>query len=236
MLNLEAYLVARAGKMNAARALIERTVELANRLGLEESAAAAIAGQAMQEAYVGERERAVTAAGSAMDLFESRDALPFATFALGFSGEAAEAERWLDAMASRYPRDTLLNEVWIPATRAAIALHDGRPRDGLSLLENARKYERAQQEVIYLRALLLQAAGSYDEAVAEFDLLQDLPDVNWPRLERPLALLGRGRVLAAAGQTAEARIAYQEFLDRWAEADEDVPILIEAKAELEALP
>jgi hypothetical protein len=46
-----------------------------------------------------------------------------------------------------------------------------------------------------------------------------------------LAHLGLGRAYALAGDTSKAKSAYQDFLALWKDADPDVPILKEAKAE-----
>jgi hypothetical protein len=46
-----------------------------------------------------------------------------------------------------------------------------------------------------------------------------------------LAHLQLGRAYAVAGDTAQAKSAYQDFLNLWKVADPDIPILKEAKAE-----
>jgi len=69
------------------------------------------------------------------------------------------------------------------------------------------------------------------EAAAEFERLVGLPDVGLPLIERPLSYLGLARTYALGGDLTEARRAYQAFFDSWQEADEDIPILVEARAE-----
>jgi hypothetical protein len=46
-----------------------------------------------------------------------------------------------------------------------------------------------------------------------------------------LAHLGLARAYAMAGDTGKTRIAYQDFLTLWKDADPDIPILQQAKAE-----
>jgi predicted Zn-dependent protease len=46
-----------------------------------------------------------------------------------------------------------------------------------------------------------------------------------------LARLGLARAYALQGDTAKAHAAYQDFLTLWDDADPDIPILKEAKAE-----
>jgi hypothetical protein len=41
----------------------------------------------------------------------------------------------------------------------------------------------------------------------------------------------RGRALVKAGRISEAKEAYERFLTLWKDADQDIPLLIQAKAE-----
>jgi tetratricopeptide (TPR) repeat protein len=84
---------------------------------------------------------------------------------------------------------------------------------------------------IYLRgqAYLMLYNGS--AAAAEFQKMIDHRGIvlNFPL--GALAHLGLARAYALAGDTAKARTAYQDFLTLWKDADPDIPILQQAKAE-----
>jgi hypothetical protein len=88
-------------------------------------------------------------------------------------------------------------------------------------------------EPIYLRgqAYLMQHNGS--AAVGEFQKIIDHPGITKTEeaVVGPLAVLGLARAYALEGATVKSRTAYQDFLTRWKDADPDIPILKEAKAE-----
>ncbi|MFB3153047.1 MAG: tol-pal system YbgF family protein [Candidatus Acidiferrales bacterium] len=84
---------------------------------------------------------------------------------------------------------------------------------------------------IYLRAQAYLRLGRTGEAATEFQKIIDHRSINAFSVVHPLARLGLARAHAQAGRTAEARRAYQDFLALWKDADPDIPILQEAKAE-----
>jgi eukaryotic-like serine/threonine-protein kinase len=74
-------------------------------------------------------------------------------------------------------------------------------------------------------------ANYHDHTMAESGLLlgQTMLVQNEPI--GVLVNLGLGRAYAMEGETAKAKSAYQEFLALWKDADPDIPILKQAKAE-----
>lgn len=68
-------------------------------------------------------------------------------------------------------------------------------------------------------------------AAAEFQKILDHPGAVVDEPIGALAHLGLGRAYALSGDTAKAQAAYQDFLAPWKDADTDIPILKEAKAE-----
>ena len=85
--------------------------------------------------------------------------------------------------------------------------------------------------VLYLRGYALLAGGQSKEAAAEFQRIIGLPGIVLNTPVGPLAHLGLGRALAARGDPATARTAYQDFFALWKDADPDIPILKQAKVE-----
>lgn len=75
------------------------------------------------------------------------------------------------------------------------------------------------------------AAGENAKAVAEFEKLLDLR--GWPDWElfAPLAQLGLARAYAMQGDRDESRKGYDDFFTTWKDADPNIPILRQAKAE-----
>jgi hypothetical protein len=87
---------------------------------------------------------------------------------------------------------------------------------------------------IYLRGEAYLAPGQ-DSAAAEFQKIIDHPGVVWNCATGALAHLELGRAYALAGDKTKARAAYQDFLTLWKDADPDIPVLKEAKAEFAKL-
>ena len=156
--------------------------------------------------------------------------------ALALCGELGQAQALADELLRRNPRDTLVNDVWVPALQAAIEIHRGNPAKVTQLLQSTSRYEAATFSwPAYLRGLayLQQRAGT--EAMAEFQKILDNRGWDIPNILYPLSHLGLARAAALTGETAKARRAYQDFFALWREADPDLPILQEARREYETL-
>jgi len=129
--------------------------------------------------------------------------------------------------------------VQLPAVRAAIALQHDQPERAVELLATASPYERAYPEVAYLRGVAYLRLREGAKAAAEFEKILDHKGANWGSdWQHPnwaqfysLSYLGLARGSALAGDPANARKAYQGFLNRWKDADPDIPMLKQAKAE-----
>jgi eukaryotic-like serine/threonine-protein kinase len=163
--------------------------------------------------------------------------------ALAMCGDTAQAEQLAGETSKLFPNGTLWNAVHLPAIRAAIALKRDQFANAVELLASASPYERAYPEVAYLRGLAYLDLRKGTEAAAEFEKILDHKGANWGSdWQHPywgqfysLSYLGLARASALAGDTAKARAAYQEFLTLWKDADPDIPILVQAKAEFAKL-
>jgi predicted Zn-dependent protease len=133
-----------------------------------------------------------------------------------------------------------LYPAYLPSIRAAIELNREQPAKAIELLQSAAQYERAYADVVYLRGLAYLHARQGAEAAAEFQKILDHKAANWEDTRGrgtnggpyyPLSYAGLARAAALAGDTARARKAYQDFLALWKDADPDIPILKEARAE-----
>jgi hypothetical protein len=83
---------------------------------------------------------------------------------------------------------------------------------------------------------VLLAAHRGGDAAREYQKMIDSPNLMQNSPLAPLARLGLARAYAAAGDTPKAKAAYQDFFSRWKDADPDIPVLVEAKAEYAKLP
>jgi len=120
-----------------------------------------------------------------------------------------------------------------------IALNRGQPEESVELLASASPYERSYIEAVYLRGLAYLRMHKGAKAAAEFQRIVDHKGASWgatwvhPNWGQYYSLshLGMARASALAGDTAKARRAYQDFFELWKDADSDVPVLKQAKAE-----
>jgi predicted Zn-dependent protease len=158
-----------------------------------------------------------------------------AAVALARSGDATRAEKLADELTKRFPLDTMINRYWIPTIRASIEIHRGNPAKAIDLLQPVAPYDLARPFVgmypVYIRGdayLLLRRGG---EAAAEFQKILDHRGIRVNEPIGALAHLGLARAYALQGDTGKARATYQDFLALWKDADSDIPILKQAKAE-----
>jgi tetratricopeptide (TPR) repeat protein len=159
--------------------------------------------------------------------------------ALAMCGDAAQARKLAAETSKLSPNDTVLNAVQLPAIRAAIELKADQPAKALELLASASPYERAYPEVAYLRGLAYLRLKNGAGAAAEFRKILDHKGANWGSTwQHPnwgqfysLSYLGMARGSALTGDTAKAKKAFQDFLELWKDADPDIPVLKQAKAE-----
>ena len=161
----------------------------------------------------------------------NRGAVLQAALALALTGDAARAEQIAADLGSRFPVDTRLHATTIPTVRASIELTRKNPQRAIDLLNPARPYDRRELTSLYLRGLALMQTGSAAEAAAEFQKVIDRRTVDESSVLYPLAHLGKARAAALTGDMAASRKFYEDFLALWKNADPDIPILKEAKAE-----
>jgi hypothetical protein len=143
----------------------------------------------------------------------------------------------MDDLDRRFPTNTLLHAIDFSAIRAGIALNEGNGEKAVEMLKPAKPYDRGNMGITYLRGMAYLKTKSAPEAAAEFQRILDQPTSAFLTSGiGPLAHLGIARAAAIAGDTDRSRKAYQDFFGLWKDADPDIPILKQAKAEYDALP
>jgi serine/threonine protein kinase/Flp pilus assembly protein TadD len=228
------------GHRRQARALFERAIAAARRDNSRENAAKFIVYEALLEAEFGDSRRAIDSANSAVKSLPSRDLKIMTALSLARAGSMKRAQMLADELAKTYPSDTVLNFYWLPIIRSAIELDQDRPAGAISALQAATSYETGQPPEsggqgtlypAYLRGQAYLRLRRADQAATEFQKLLDHPGcvMNFPL--GALAHLQIGRADAMGADSAKAKRAYEEFFKLWKDADSDIPILKEAKAE-----
>jgi serine/threonine protein kinase/tetratricopeptide (TPR) repeat protein len=239
MLYYQSETAACAGQFAKAQELSRRAAESAQRADEKETAAGYQAEASLRAALVGDMAFAKQRAQAALALSDGGDVKAMSAIALGLAGDSASAMRVADDLNKRLPEDTIVQFDYLPMIRAAVALHNGDAERATAALAPAAPYElgAASQNLnfllypVYLRGEANLAAKQGTAAAAEFRKILDHSGVVLNEPIGALAQLGLGRAYALAGDSGKARTAYQDFLALWKNADPDVPILKQAKAE-----
>ena len=222
------------GQLLKAGELVQRSVQVSDRLGFKETSADTQAAFAVVQARVGNAAKAKELAASSSALAHGRTNLEPVALALAMTGDVVRAQAIADDLGHRFPDDTLLHQVIIPSVRALAAMNNKNPDAAVQLLKSATPYEFGNAMAMsptYVRGLAYLQAKRGPEAVTEFQKIVDRPGIDPMGLIHPLAKLGMGRAYVITGDTAKARAAYQDFFALWKDADADVPILKEARTE-----
>jgi len=145
-----------------------------------------------------------------------------------------------DDLGTRFPEDTIVRFNYMPTLLAQIALSRGEALKAIEVLQTAAPHELGAHGAsgfftnlypVYVRGDAYLAAHQGSEAAAEFQKILDHRGIALNSPIGALAHLGLARAYAMQGDTAKAKVAYQDFLTLWKDADPDIPILKEAKAE-----
>ena len=229
------------GKLNNARELTRRAMDSAEHNDAKESAASYQAASALREVEMGNREQAREDAKAALKLAPNRDVRAMAALALARAGDTAGAETLAAELDKGFPLDTVVQRYWLPTIRAAVRLERKDPNRAVEILKETSAMELGGPNnfvvlpPVYVRGEAYLALGEGDRAATEFQKFIDHRGVvaNFPW--GALARLGLARAYAMQGDTVKAKAAYQDFLTLWKDADPDIPILKQAKAEYATL-
>lgn len=149
--------------------------------------------------------------------------------ALSVAGQSDEASRLLEELLAARPKDTLLKHLWAPTIKAALWLQAGKVKEAVEELEITERLEKAGEFVPqYLRGLALLELDRNRDAAREFDKILSFRGEAPLSSLYPLALLGKARAL-------KDKAEYEKYFEIWKDADKDMPALVAAMAEYEAL-
>jgi eukaryotic-like serine/threonine-protein kinase len=241
LLSMQSDTEAYAGRFHNARELSRQAADSAIRNDKKETAAEWLLNAALREAEIGTPQQARAQTSSAMSLASSRDARVLTALTFARSGDAARAQTIADELSRSAPANTLLNCYWLPTIRATLELSRHHPDNAIRLVQAASPCELGEPNPqvqiggtlypAYVRGQAYLENGRGQQAVAEFQKLLDHRGVVQNFVLGALVHLQIGRAYFAMGDTVKARVQYQEFLTLWKDADPDIPILKEAKAE-----
>ncbi len=225
----ESQAAASRGQLKKSRELAQQALDSAKKFDLQPAAALVAAVRGVVENWIGDTAAARSWSTQALDL--SHDQLVWAAASLALAGDSARPEKVIDAEGKRRPKDTFLQQDWIPQVRAAIEIKHANPAAAVEALKRAELLEPNDIGPTFYRGLAYLSMKSGKEAAAEFRKITDRKSINALSPVHPISQLELARSLALAGDIAGARTAYQDFFAQWKDADPDIPILVAAKAE-----
>jgi eukaryotic-like serine/threonine-protein kinase len=229
------------GRMREFRELMRR-VDMAARPSKQEELKGAFEGFAAEsEALYGNPENAKRYASEALARSMGRDVEGIGAEALALAGDRGRAQALANDLDKRFPEGTLVQSNYLPSIRATLALQRNDPARAVDVLQVAVPYELGYSDTcnalypVFLRGQAFLAARQGPEAAAEFQKILDHPGTVLNEPIGALAHLEIARAYALEGDTPKAQASYQDFFALWKDADSDVPVLKQAKAEFAKL-
>jgi tetratricopeptide (TPR) repeat protein len=243
VLQYEVSTAAYYGRFARAREFARRAVDIAQKGDKQQNAAVDEAQIGLAEALVGNRASARQWITSALALSRFRDVEGIAGLALSLSGDSAAAIKLANDLNHRFPQDSIIQSNYLPTIRAATHLsndgHNPEPAKAIQALAPAAPYELGFTALeqglslypVYVRGQAYLAAKEASSAATEFQKILNHPGAVQNEPIGALAHLGLGRACVHSQDTSKAKTEYETFLEIWKDADPDIPILKQAKAE-----
>ena len=229
----------------------KRAVESAIRTDNKESGAVWHANAALEQAAYGNPAEARQSAAAHLKLAPTSQGVEVeAALAFAMAGDKARAESLAQDLGKRFPLHNQMQSLWVPAIQAQLSLDKKNPTAALTALQAASSIELGSIPFVtnisclyhvYIRGEAYLAAGQGSAAAAEFQKILDHSGIVWNCWTGALAHLGVARANALQSRTSQgadadagrvrALAAYKDFLTLWKDADPDIPVLKQAKAE-----
>jgi serine/threonine protein kinase/tetratricopeptide (TPR) repeat protein len=221
------------GQLHQAADFYEKARQAGRRLQSKSTEGFALSVLAWDNILVGNRKEAIEFANAALGVFPADNQRLFVAGILALAGETKKALVEAGDVAKRRPDDVWTQDVGVPSVQAMVALTGGDAAKAIELLKSANAYDKALTGVpyVYVRGLAYLKAGQGLEAALEFQKI--LAGHNHAPSDplMSLAHLGMGHAYALQRDFPKSRSAYQDFFALWKDADPDIPILKQAKAE-----
>ena len=228
------------GKLKVARPLWQQARDSASKAGAQDFAAQIAMVQANFEALLGYPAEARQLVSQALPS-KNLETEAFAAQDLALAGDVQKSNSLLTSLEHEYQNNRFLQMIGAPETRAALQFQQNKFSDAIATLEPLRPYEFGTGPhgtgifPIFFRGTAYLKLKDGAKAAAEFQRILDHRGAAGWDIGYPLARLNLARSYAMQGDTAKARTTYQDFFAYWKDADPDIPVLKEAKAEYEKL-
>jgi tetratricopeptide (TPR) repeat protein len=225
------------GHFREARGLIKQGVALERKAGSWRPTSEYDTVFALREAEAGNSARAQRAAAKALQKVQDHDTQLALALVFARAGDIDQAQKLVDALSQSFPLDTVIQNHCLPTIRAAMKLHENEPAAAVEILRPTVKYDFADADSFnslypaYIRGLAYLQMGEGRLAAVEFQKLLDHPGRVEREITGALSYLQLARAQKMMGDQAAARKSYEHFLTLWKDADSDIPIYQQAKAE-----
>lgn len=223
-----------AGRVKVARDKFRQAAEPSLAHGLREAAGTTITDEAVTEAEFGNFSWAKDVIEKNLSGPRKTGVLINAAMVFSMVGETERSEALITKLHEDFPNDSLVNGVWLPIAKAANEIRRGNSSKAIALLEVARPYEGGSAAAFfptYLRGQAYLRKKEAASAVSEFQRIIEHRGVDPTSEVYVLAHLSLARAWRLSGNIEKSRAAYRDFFGLWKDADPDIPVLLEAKAE-----
>jgi predicted Zn-dependent protease len=200
-------------------------------MGLKEPEAKNLLLVAGFEAIYGFSKNVIRDTENALSIARSESLLGGAAVNAALVGDQQHALDYSNQAVQLQPENTLLKAVQIPEVRAILEIKRGNGAGALDQLKPAAPYDKGSSDVPYIRGLADLEIHHPQAAIQEFQSVLEAKDRNYFEPLLGMDRLELARAYAQQGDAAKARVAYQDFFAMWKDADSDIPILRDAKAE-----
>ena len=226
------------GKLKQSEELVKRAVEMLKTQNRAENAAKELLSLAANQLVLGKCQQAKENTKAAVALYRGRSDLTGAALIYAACGDANQAQTILNQLRTTYPTDFIINSIMSPVIQAMIEKSRGNLAEAVRLAESVRAYDRGLMTGLmnnYARGSLYLEQRRGTEAAAEFKKIIDSSVIEAYSPVHTLAYLGLARAATLNNDTGAARKSYQDFFAFWKDADSDLPVLVQARKEYEAL-
>ena len=233
-----AQVAAFRGQLDEARKLYAQTIDAAQAAGFSQVASGYAAQAALTAALYGDSRQAADLARRTVRSATAHEPKLRAAAALALADLPDEADAVLRRLRGVRPEDTLLQSAYFPVAEASVLLARSRPDGAVEQLRRASPYEFGVVAALapsYLRGEARRRSGVLSDAIREFRATLEHRGADPFSPFIPLSQLGLARALAADKQIAESRKAYEELLVLWKDADQGLPLFVQAREELDTL-
>jgi tetratricopeptide (TPR) repeat protein len=233
LVSAQAQAAAFHGRLREAAELYQRAGDLALARGLGGTASGYAAQLAWTEALYRRRTEAADRVRHVMGHLtteaDGAGTVPRfrAAIAFGLTGLDPQALALVSSAEQRYPESTFVRTLLVPATRAVIALRQGRPGEAVDVLQATAATEGGTVAGLvpyYLRAEAYLQQQRFADAVREYERILASRGVDPLAPVIPLAHLGIARAHARSGNVEASRRAYEELFAIWKAADDLEPL------------